>query len=171
MDSVPPVVTRASPAPISWARARVTSASSSRGGRGLVPGVHGGVEGGGGEVGGGGDGEGWAVQVGGAQGVGGVGHALGESPYEDVQGVFGSLLGQYVADRVPYAPGHALRSGPAGSGPPRASPPSRSASRTVSSSGRSAPGPSGPEARGGVLMVSSGGRAGDAGLYGWASLP
>ena len=40
------------------------------GGRGLVPGVEGRVEGGGGEVGGGGDGEGWAVQVGGAVGGG-----------------------------------------------------------------------------------------------------
>lgn len=121
------------------------------GGGGLVPGVQGGVEDGDGEVRGGGDGEGRAVQVGGAQRVGGVRGALGEGPYEGVQGVVAALPGQYVADRVPHPSGHRLRPS-GGQRPSLTSPPSRSASSTVSSNGRSAPGPSGPEARGGLLM-------------------
>lgn len=72
------------------------------GGGGLVPGVHGGVERARGEVGGGGDGEWRAVQVGGAQRVGGVGGAFGEGGDEGAQSLFGSgaVDGQQLPDVV-----------------------------------------------------------------------
>jgi hypothetical protein len=70
-----------------------------RGSRCLVPGVQGGVEGGGGEVGCRGDGERGAVEVGGAQGVGRVGGGLGEGVDQGAEGVRVALVGEDVANR------------------------------------------------------------------------
>ncbi len=77
--------------------------------RGLVPGVQGGVEGGGGEVGGCGDGQGRAVEVGGAQGVCRVGGALGERVDQGAQGVRVALVGEDLPHRLPYARRDRLR--------------------------------------------------------------
>ena len=89
------------------------------GGGGLVPGVHGGVEGGGGEVGGDGDGEGRAVEVGCAEGVGGVGGAVGEGVDEGAQGVVGAgaVVGEYVAARRRVRVRRRRAGPPAGRGP------------------------------------------------------
>ena len=101
LASVPPVVTRASGVGGRGGRSRRRvrggeGGFEGGGGGGLVPGVHGGVEGDGGEVGGGGEGEGRAVEVGGAVGVGGVGGAFGEGGDEGAQGVVGA--GAVVGD-------------------------------------------------------------------------
>lgn len=80
-----------------------------RGARGLVPGVEGGVQGGDGEVGRGGEGEGRAVEVGGAEGVGGVGGGLREGADDGVQGVRLALVRQYVPDRGPHPRCHGVR--------------------------------------------------------------
>lgn len=124
-------------------------------GGGLVPGVHGGVEGGHSEVGGGREGEGRAVEVGRAQGVGGVGGAFGEGLYEGAQRGVGAAAvvgqGSPVSSRRRVV---TVWGPPAGRGPPRAVAPSWSASRTVSSNGRRAWGPWGPPARGGGLLMA-----------------
>lgn len=72
---------------------------------GLIPGVHRGVEGRCGEVGGGGEGEGRAVEVCGAEGVGGVGCALGDGVDEGAEGFFGAGAGawEYRVDGFAYA--------------------------------------------------------------------
>lgn len=77
-----------------------------RGRRGLVPGVQGGVEDGGGQVGGGRDSERRAVQMRRAQGVCRVGGALGEDPDQGVRGGRVAPLRQDLADRRAHPGGH-----------------------------------------------------------------
>lgn len=75
--------------------------------RRLIPGVHRGVEGGGGQVGGCGDGKRRAVQMSHTVGVCGVGRSLGDDAYQRVQRFVGSgaVLREYLRARVPHTCG------------------------------------------------------------------
>ena len=147
----------------SAARARAGERLQFGGGGGLVPGVEGWIERGGGEVGRGRDGERRAVQMGGAVRVGGVGGACGEGGDEGAQRVVRpcAVVGDARAGRRHGCGGPTAPGPPAGMGPPRSAAPWVRASRTVSSSGRRARGRGGP-ARGGALSVpraTGGGRS------------
>jgi hypothetical protein len=84
LDSVPPVVTRASSAPISWARARVTSASSSEAAGAWSQESMDGLRAEAARSAAVATARGGQCRWAAHRGVGGVGRALGESPYEDV---------------------------------------------------------------------------------------